>query len=307
MKENLNNAICTEMCPICSNKLSLLFRKQKDINFKITEKKFDWFQCDFCKSICIKPNESIEEIMEYYKNYEPHNWQPTCIPIKKKFHPFFDIYSLIQKYSKDKRDIKILDFGCGSGGMLYNLSHIFNEIMFFGVDINIESAKKNLVNQKNIQLFQGELKNWKLNEKFDIIYSAQVMEHIQDPKEIVNFAEKKLKIGGLFILDIPNIDSFSFHKYQNYWVNLDTPRHRIHYSDKGLNILFNNFNTFDKRVYGYSQDIVNSIHLKNIMKLTNVNKFTRVFIKILSLLRIIKLDDRVLIAYIKNKKDNEFV
>src|SRR3989339_962869 len=56
------------------------------------------------------------------------------------------------------------------------------------------------------------------DETFDIIYSTQVLEHVQNPGQVLSEAVRVLKKGGQFNLIVPNYGSFFEGHYGIFWV-----------------------------------------------------------------------------------------
>ena len=104
---------------------------------------------------------------------------------------------------------KILDVGCGNGMFLYYLKKK-GYINSFGIDLNIESIQftKQYITEKvecvNIERFLKDKK-----EVYDVIVMNEVLEHIP-VYELINVVSNiriALKLGGLFICYVPNMEN----------------------------------------------------------------------------------------------------
>jgi SAM-dependent methyltransferase len=62
---------------------------------------------------------------------------------------------------------------------------------------------------------------------FDVIVMWQVIEHLPDPWAVIEAAAKRLKPGGVLIIDTPNPDAFQFRVLGHRWAHLDAPRHVV--------------------------------------------------------------------------------
>ncbi len=116
------------------------------------------------------------------------------------------MYLLIKNKLKNINEKKILEIGCGNGACLsYLNSKGFKNI--FGNEMNkarVENASK----IPNTIIYEGGYEKIP-NQKFDIIYSNHVIEHILD---INNFFEKLIKISHnntIIIFNLPD------EKYEN--------------------------------------------------------------------------------------------
>ncbi len=96
---------------------------------------------------------------------------------------------------------KVLDFGCGNGVTLSQ--YIIKEgIDYVGVDFHnpsLEYAREH---------FGAEharfLSSVPLNEKFDIIIYSEVLEHLENPGELLKLHSSTLKTGGFVLGSVPN-------------------------------------------------------------------------------------------------------
>jgi len=99
----------------------------------------------------------------------------------------------------------VLDFGCGTGNNItVPLAEYFPNIKFVGVDSDVASLEfaryKNncsnltFVNPKEIEAYQ----------QFDLIIASEVIEHVEEPEELLLLLTEKLVDGGQIILTLPN-------------------------------------------------------------------------------------------------------
>jgi SAM-dependent methyltransferase len=104
---------------------------------------------------------------------------------------------------KLKKNSKILEIGCGTGGNLCMLS-AFGDLT--AVDMSSEAVamakRKNVI---NTDIYIGSLPNAmpNFNDKFDLICMFDVLEHIEMHKEAITIIETYLKDNGQIILTVP--------------------------------------------------------------------------------------------------------
>ncbi|MBU4220134.1 MAG: class I SAM-dependent methyltransferase [Euryarchaeota archaeon] len=107
---------------------------------------------------------------------------------------------------KDKKSL-ILDFGCGTGILLKELSKKYDTV--YGADINIQIAEQFLKNRGigNVILFNNsDDKNYILPIKektLDVIICADVLEHVTNLDNILDKLIKLLNDDGLLIISGP--------------------------------------------------------------------------------------------------------
>lgn len=111
-------------------------------------------------------------------------------------------YKFALKFCKGK---KILEIGCGSGyGSKYLAENGVKKIMAYDIDPGaINFAIKNCYN-KNISFAEGDVQKLELNDKYDVIISFEVIEHLKQPEKLLRLAKNSLNRLGVFILSTPN-------------------------------------------------------------------------------------------------------
>ena len=125
----------------------------------------------------------------HIKNQKTHWWFSVRRELISKF---------IERYSR-KKNLKILDYGCGSGTNIKSLTK-------FGMVYCYEKDKKtskylSAEYKKNNKVLV--LKNIKDSIKYDYIMLADVLEHIRNDKAALESLRKLLKPYGQILITVP--------------------------------------------------------------------------------------------------------
>ena len=126
--------------------------------------------------------------IDEYKNFKPYQY--TCQIINNH----------INKNKLNPEDVKILDWGCGRGREVkyyYDLG--FN---ICGADIDPEALENGLINDRVFQIDENNNTTFD-NNYFDIIYSNQVFEHVNEIESVAKEMHRILKPGGFGIHVFP--------------------------------------------------------------------------------------------------------
>jgi ubiquinone/menaquinone biosynthesis C-methylase UbiE len=136
------------------------------------------------------------------------------------------IEGVIQKELKNKTKLKILDVGCGTKPYL----PFFKEKaeMYVGVDMSSALNADAVCVAENLPF---------ANESFDVIISTQALEHVDDPKKVIEEMHRVLKREGLLILSTHGI--WFKHAPQDYWRWTDIGLKKIFAPFKGVEVRSN--------------------------------------------------------------------
>ncbi len=136
---------------------------------------------------------------------------------------------------------KLLDYGCGVGGFLLNA----RELTETAHGVELESRLKNYFQNHGLTVFKNtsDIPN-DIRGGYDIITMFHVLEHIPDPKSILDELSKMLADGGQIIIEVPSANDalltlYSSEPFSNftYW-----SCHLFLYTAKALQILFDQAN-----------------------------------------------------------------
>jgi len=151
-------------------------------------------ECIDCGYIHHYPLPTTEELDAFYKNYfEESTPSPNFNDKKESFVEYLG-------KSSDKR---ILDVGAWNGDFL----DLFKDLGWERVGIEPNKNKKKTLESKEIKVFNEVFQKIKYSELgiFDAINFSFVLEHILNPKEILQISyDKLLKHNGIICVEVPN-------------------------------------------------------------------------------------------------------
>jgi 2-polyprenyl-3-methyl-5-hydroxy-6-metoxy-1,4-benzoquinol methylase len=123
-------------------------------------------------------------------------------------HHDYLISPLLELLSQEKLSSqakpRVLDLGCGNGSLSHLIAQRGYEVV--GVEDSeqgIAIARRSFPDCHFIQASIYELPYAELENSFDIVLSAEVIEHLLYPRELVRAAKKCLKPNGRLILTTP--------------------------------------------------------------------------------------------------------
>jgi len=184
-----------------------------------------------CKDIILSNISTIEELKAaffesckklYHIELGLRDWEERA----EKRWKMIEAKSLVKKYflgNHYKKNNRILDVGSGWGGLVYQgLKEGFN---IYGVELSSElsllSCKHLILNDMENRILRGNGEKLCFKDNvFDYVYSFSVLEHVSDPKTVLQEMVRVLKPGGILIISIANYLSFSERHYKCFWFPL---------------------------------------------------------------------------------------
>ena len=134
-------------------------------------------------------NKQFSHDTDYNTYYSKFYQKSIKLPSNNDDYDYFRVVANnISKLLSNKIDPKVLDFGAGNSPLKTMLQN--NNIYCESIDIGAKPS----------------------NNKFDLIISTHVFEHLIDPKSTLNWFSSLLNENGLIILTVPDLN-----RYINYY------------------------------------------------------------------------------------------
>ncbi len=233
-------------CLLCkSNKIkniqkiktsSIINLYQKELNIDVKEELFGYeyinaLKCANCKLVFFNPIIAGSE-----KFYE--NLQKLDSVYYSDLRPEF--LHAIQFINKSDT---VLEIGSGSAHFAEKL----NNKNYVGLEYNQEAIDK--AAKKGIILLKQSIEEFaeKNHEKFDVVCSFHVLEHVTNPYTFIESSLKTLKKGGTFICAVPCSNSFLTSNH-NHVLNIP-PHHISRWNSKTFEYVCEEFNLSLQNLY----------------------------------------------------------
>lgn len=130
-----------------------------------------------------------------------------------------------------RRPGRLLDVGCGKGEPSALLVRRGWQVV--GIDPSPDACK--LARRRGIDAKLGTLQSADLDaEPFDAVLFHHSLEHVSDPLDDLRRAARVLRPGGTVLVSVPNFGCWQRKAFGTYWMALDLPRHRLHFSAETL-------------------------------------------------------------------------
>lgn len=208
-----------------------------------------YWKCNDCNLVFSYPQ--VEFDYQNFK-YTPLNE----IELETRIKNYELRWNIIKNYIHVDKN-KILDIGTNDGTFLYYLQS--QSLYPEGMEVNTKAIKHGK-EKYNVNIINGNFEDYGFNEKYDVITMLNVLEHVKNPRDILNKINSITLSKALLILELPNIFHTLASMSYGYW-------HHFHNSH---NWFFDNKNII-KLVSEYGYDI------KYIDYIPKITSFAKVF------------------------------
>ena len=210
--------------------------------------KYKVIDCEACGFKHLDPIPSKEEIERYYEKQYYQKKIPKLLDPKKEASElewenlwFRDRLFILNKHIRHKPK-RLLDVGCGNGFFLKFMSKNGWEVVGIEPSPSASEYARSLgLNVFNMTLEKFAEDRW--YGYFDAINLKCVLEHVPNPREILEICKGLLKDSGIICIEVPNdfnILQLQAHKLgrPQYWIV--TPDHINYFDFSSLERLLKN-------------------------------------------------------------------
>ena len=131
-----------------------------------------------------------------------------------------------------RRGARVLDAGAGGGRLVAALA----EAGFAAEGIEPSARGAARAAESGLSVRRERIENH-VDQGLDAVVLWHVLEHLDEPRTLLERVSGWLRPGGLLLAGVPNLDSLQARIAGPGWLHLDAPRHRLHLTPTGLQTL----------------------------------------------------------------------
>ena len=187
----------------------------------------------------------------YYHTYYP---QQSLSP-----PPFVQtrLEEITAGFARYRQTNRLLDIGCGAGNLLVAARK--NGWNPQGLDVAPNAIDH--VRELGFEVFLGELQKAQFpSQHFDVITAAEIIEHLSDPRSLLEEIARILRPGGLFWTTTPHARGLSARVLGLKWRCVWPPEHLQLFSIGGLTALLRDVGFGEIRVHTTGGNPVEILH-----------------------------------------------
>jgi len=215
-------------CALCGSTESDLIFSVPSLRLRAQNLRFDLRRCHQCGLVLLSPRPTGEAMAALY---QPQYYTAPHRDFVRRLEELIlrERVSFVRSHTSGNR---ILDVGCGNGGLLHALSEAEYDV--HGLEPYqdaLAGVPEGLRSRIRCEPFEAASYP---EGSFDIITLWHVLEHLARPVETLQSIRKFLKSDGTLILEVPNFASREARWLGPYWYNLDAPYHFWHFTPQTL-------------------------------------------------------------------------
>ena len=216
------------MIEICKHTNTSLFTNINDVEI---------LSCNVCSLVFSTKNTSTPPEETYKNYYKQESGSRFGIGIEYIVR-IFRFNRALKIYTKYPKAEKILDIGSGRGWTLYYLKKNFGFKTTVGTQTSY-NAYKFSKEKLGLDIYNTDLLETDIKEKFDIITLWHVFEHLNSPEGYLIRISELLKKDGLLIIEVPNLNAWSRIITGRHWLAWDIRHHITFFTPDSLTTLLN--------------------------------------------------------------------
>lgn len=186
-------------------------------------------ECQACGCGVTSPLVREEDLGEYYRmEYYTHS-QPSGL---RAMLQNFDFWRRARRHGLDSLVRgKMLEIGPGDCGFLRRMRQRSWKVAGLDPDPAIVANGT----AQGFEMHRGTVSSIP-PEMYDLIVAWHSLEHSVDPARDIALLAEHLAPQGRLLIGVPDFGSAIARRFREYWFGLEVPRHRVHFTRRGLEL-----------------------------------------------------------------------
>jgi SAM-dependent methyltransferase len=198
-----------------------------------TELDFSIRQCARCGLVYVNPQPAAEEIPAFYDNMYLSDSEDE-VAARGLGYTERQLRRIVRR--RKPGGGTLLDIGCGFGAVLAEMAR-YPEWSLTGVEIGQKAVAYADNRVPSAEIFSGTVDDVDFAPgQFDCILMITVLEHVKDPKGVLERVARWLAPGGLLVVQVPHVAPYI--RLKRYLPQIpiffEAPRHLFDFSPKTL-------------------------------------------------------------------------
>jgi len=208
-----------------------------DYDRKYTFAPFQVVQCCECGFVYLNPRLTEDTMLRVYEGGEyfegpGSGYQSYRAQEKALRQTYRKLLATIEKHITKKE--RLLEVGCGYGFLLDEARDMFRQRV--GTELSVEAVS--VAKRYGTSVIRGGITSIPEAEKYDLVLSNQVIEHIYNPRRFLLELRKRLVADGAIAITTPWFGGPVYQLTRKRWPSFKVPEHVGFYNHETLEKLF---------------------------------------------------------------------
>jgi 2-polyprenyl-3-methyl-5-hydroxy-6-metoxy-1,4-benzoquinol methylase len=156
---------------------------------------------------------------DYWDGVYRQEWESGSVVGGDYHRDYGPIHDVILKLIP--KDSRVLDIACGTGLLCRKIKQRCPSSQVLGVDFSDYTIQQNRRRDQGLGVEYRcvDIRNHlsSIEGPFDVVMMCEILEHLDQPEEVVRQAMGLLRTGGLFILSCPHDDGIPDPEHVRFW------------------------------------------------------------------------------------------
>src|SRR5215475_13376294 len=223
------------ICPVCASQRIDFFAHARDVEYYSTDKIFNYQQCRSCGSVFLESPPVDKLRIIYPPNYYSYRVTPGSNSFLDRIKQRLDarlFRKLLRVIPGDS--LNVLDVGGGSGWLLTLVRSVSSRAQNTH-EVDLDENARSAAESAGHVFHSCRVEEFHTKEKFDLILMLNLIEHVADPRSVLEAMSKLLSPGGLILIKTPNVNTLDCRIFRNHnWGGFHCPRHFVLFNQQSL-------------------------------------------------------------------------
>jgi SAM-dependent methyltransferase len=207
-----------KVCPSCS---------ANDAKREGEKNGYEILFCRRCGTLYTSGNGAGPTVYNYEDYYHERNTTTPEIVARR-------LDETVSQFASFKKSNRLLDVGCGAGALL----EAARRAGWSAEGVEVSRSSVDYIRALDFKVFHGTLEEARFDdETFDVVTAVELLEHVPQPRELIEEIARVLRSGGLFWATTPNCKGASARLLGSRWSMVSPPEHLHLFSAKGLHLI----------------------------------------------------------------------
>jgi SAM-dependent methyltransferase len=215
------------VCSVCGSDEVTPLAVGEDFEYRTSPDAFLAVQCNCCGLVYLNPRPTMPELDRIYPgDYHAFDFSADRYGFVYQVRRRLEAKRLLKACKGLGDQARIIDVGCGDGFHLKLLKDFGHKAwQLEGIDMSDRATE--MGQRHGLTIHCGTVQTVDLPPaSYDLAFMIATIEHVDNPKEVLEAVRRLLKPGGRVVIVTDNTDTFDFQLFKGrHWGGYHFPRH----------------------------------------------------------------------------------